>query len=92
MARKRSGLCHLWITDTAYGSFRPTASPNDSHPPGPTVHFPQLELTRLRRRTDIKPGKGGRRVGARGQLKGGLLMTRTRSPPTQHSSKQAEQA
>ena len=27
MACKRPGLCHLWITDTAYGSFRPTASP-----------------------------------------------------------------
>ena len=56
------------------GAPGPMRLPNDSHPPGPTVHFPQLELTRLRRRTDIKPGKAD--VGwRRGQLKGGLLMT-----------------
>jgi hypothetical protein len=74
-------------------SFRPTASPKRLSPARTYGEFPTAELTRLRRRTDITLAKGRRRVGARDRLKkGGLLMTRARSPPTQHSSKQAEEA
>ena len=71
MARKRSGLCHLWVTDTAYGSFRPTASPKRLSPARTYGEFPTAELTRLRRRTDIKLARGRRRVGARDRLKRG---------------------
>jgi hypothetical protein len=58
-------------TDRAYGSFLPIRFPKRRSSARTYGASPAAELTRLRRKTDIKAGKGRRRVGVRGRLKGG---------------------
>jgi hypothetical protein len=80
MACKGSRLWHPQPQIVHMGASGPIRFPKRRSSARTYGASPAAELTRLRRKTDIKAGKGRRRVGVRGRLKGGADGPGTQSP------------